>query len=74
MQIKDLGGQGTLRKYPFPALFLKRYDSKRVRGWGSAKRLRGKDLKEVKKAKEIKEVKEDKRGARRGSSRTGKAG
>jgi hypothetical protein len=29
---------------PLPPPFLKRYDSKRVRGWGSAKRLWGKDL------------------------------
>jgi hypothetical protein len=29
---------------PLPPPLLKRYDSKRVRGWGSAKRLWGKDL------------------------------
>jgi hypothetical protein len=29
---------------PSPALFLKRYESKGVRGWGSAKDMTGKDL------------------------------
>ncbi len=48
-QGKDLTGHRTSahrsflmserREYPLPAQFLKRYDSKRVRGWGSAKRL-----------------------------------
>jgi hypothetical protein len=29
---------------PFPAMFLKRYDSKRVRGWGLVNDMTGKDL------------------------------
>ena len=33
-QGKDLGDRER-RGHPLPALFLKRYDSKRVRGWGS---------------------------------------
>ncbi len=46
---KGLMGMGNVctserRGYPLPAPFLKRYESKGVRGWGSAKRLREKDL------------------------------
>jgi hypothetical protein len=46
LHLNDLGDREHRREHPLPALFLKRYDSKRVRGWGSAKELKGKDLEE----------------------------
>jgi hypothetical protein len=50
LHLKDLWGWGTSERLkvgtsgiPLP-MFLKRYDSKRVRGWGSVNDMTGKDL------------------------------
>jgi len=42
---KGLGERGLeCREYPVPAPFLKRYDSKEVRRWGSVNDMAEKDL------------------------------
>jgi len=64
-------GESDARFEATTPIFLKRYDCKRVSGWGSANDMPGKDLSDV---KEAKDVQEDIRGMHGNESLTWNAG